>query len=262
MTAYSPDPRDLGSGTRDGTDRATPLARRARYSRWDGTQRLPDLDAGEIMDALSDDVMAEGDLAAALRRLMERGWRTDDPTRPDLAGLRDLMDRLERQRETALERYGLDDVLGDIRRELEDIVADERRGVERRLDDASAPGEDADLRAMLRDVAAKRLDQLDGLPADIGERLRGLQEYDFLEPSARERFEALTDRLRRQVLDQYVAGMSDAIRQMSPEDLDANREMVRDLNAIDPGADRGRRSRCERLPGEARSLLPGRSNLR
>ena len=33
------------------------------------------------MDALSDDVMAEGDLADALRRLMERGWRTGDPTR-------------------------------------------------------------------------------------------------------------------------------------------------------------------------------------
>ena len=59
---------------------------------------------------------------------------------------------------------------------------------------------------MLRDVAAKRLDQLDGLPADIGERIRGLQDYDFLEPAARERFDELVERLRAQVLDQYVAG--------------------------------------------------------
>ena len=35
---------------------------------------------------------------------------------------------------------------------------------------------------MLRDVAARRLDQLDGLPGDLGERIRGLQDYDFLEP--------------------------------------------------------------------------------
>ena len=142
MTAYSPDPRDLTAFDRArasrSQDAADILARRARYSAWDGSQQVADLDADEIIDALSDDVMAEGDLAEALRRLMERGWRTGDPTRPDLAGLRDLMDRLERRREEALERYGLGDVLGDIRRELDEIVAQERSGVERRLEEASA----------------------------------------------------------------------------------------------------------------------------
>ncbi len=237
MTAYSPDPRDLSAVDRvlAGHDASGPgaLARRARYSRWDGSQHLADLDADEIMDALSEDVMAEGDLAEALRRLMDRGWRTGDPTRSDLAGLRDLMDRLERRREEALERYGLGDVLGDIRRELDEIVAQERSGVERRLAEASADGgADADLREMLRDVAARRLDQLDGLPADIGERLRGLGDYDFLEPEARQRYDDLAGKLRSQMLDQYVAGMSDAIRSMRPEDLAANREMVRDLNEL------------------------------
>jgi uncharacterized protein with von Willebrand factor type A (vWA) domain len=237
MTAYSPDPRDLTALDRAraslSRDAADILAPRARYSAWDGTQLVADLDADEIIDALSDDVMAEGDLAEALRRLMERGWRTGDPTRPDLAGLRDLMDRLERRREEALERYGLGDVLGDIRRELDEIVAQERSGVERRLEEASAEGtDDADLREMLRDVAAKRLDQLDGLPADIGERLRGLGDYDFLEPEARQRYDDLVGKLRGQMLDQYVAGMSDAIRSMSPEDLAANREMVRELNEL------------------------------
>jgi uncharacterized protein with von Willebrand factor type A (vWA) domain len=274
VTAYSPDPRDLGpelEGARRAagaprSDSTTPsadgLARAARYSRWDGSQHVADLEADEILDALADDVMAEGDLSEALRRLMDRGWRTGDPTRGDLTGLRDLMDRLERRREEALERYGLDDVLGDIRRELDDIVAEERSGVERRLDDASrAPGDrtesgessgtqppgqrmedggpsgddrldDAALRSMLRDVAARRLDQLDSLPADIGERIRGLQDYDFLEPNARERFDELVKRLQGQVLDQFVEGMSDAIRSMTPEDLAANREMVRDLNEL------------------------------
>jgi uncharacterized protein with von Willebrand factor type A (vWA) domain len=283
VTAYSPDPRDLGpeldparrsagsgrSGSgRTGrsagpTEAADALARAARYSAWDGSQQVAELDADEILNALADDVMSEGDLAEALRRLMDRGWRTGDPTRPDLTGLRDLMDRLERRREEALERYGLDDVLGDVRRELDEIVAEERAGVERRLDeasrrpddradpaaaatqDASAAGQqdeagtpdadrldDAGLRRMLRDVAAKRLDQLDAMPSDLGERIRGLQDYDFLEPNARERFDELVKRLQGQVLDQFVAGMSDAIRSMTPEDLAANREMVRDLNEL------------------------------
>ena len=265
MTGYSPDPRDLGgrvppvrSRGGAGDDALAALARRARFSRWDGSQQVPDLDADEILDQLSNDVMAEGDVAEALRRLMERGWRSGDPTRPDLPGLQDLMDRLARQREELRGKYDLGDVLGDIRRELEEIVAQERAGVERRLERSSAappdpadaappdpasagadpadaaPPEpiDPDLRKMLRDVAAKRLDQLDALPRDVGERIRDLREYDFLEPEARARFDELVERLGKQVLDQFVGGMSDAIRSMTPEDLEANRDMVRDLNDL------------------------------
>jgi uncharacterized protein with von Willebrand factor type A (vWA) domain len=225
---FSPDPGDLEA--LDGT--SATLARRARYSRWDGRQTLPDFDADEILAALSDDVMAEGDLSEALRRLMERGWRSGDPTRPDLAGLHDLMDRLTRRREELRERYGLGDVLGDIRRELDEIVDQERTGVERRLEQSGAAQADPDLERMLRDVAAKRLDQLDALPPDVGERIRDLREYDFLEPAARERFDALVERLGQQVLDQFVQGMGDAVRSMTPEDLAANRAMVRDLNEL------------------------------
>jgi uncharacterized protein with von Willebrand factor type A (vWA) domain len=247
VTAYSPDPRDLAADVPSrapGTASGGPIAR-ARYSRWDGSQQVADLDADEILAALADDVMAQGDLAAALRRLMERGWRTGDATRGDLAGLRDLMDRLERRRAEMLERYQLRDVLADVRRELDEIVEQERRGLARRLDEAAAtadpaatrdpgpdPASDPALRSMLRDVAARRLDQLDALPGDMGGRIRGLEEYDFLEPDARRRFDELVQRLRQQVLDQYVSGMSDAIRSMKPEDLAANREMVRDLNEL------------------------------
>src|SRR3954454_18737463 len=183
MTAgYVPDPRDLdGPGaTPAGRDRL--LARAARYARWDGTQSIPALDADEILDAMADDVMAEGDLSEALRRLMERGWRTSDPTRPDLAGLDDLRERLRRRRDELQERYQLRDVLADVRQELDEIVAQERAGIERRLDEAAAPpnaakpdgsqdaarpdpppagpvreaSPDAALRAMLRDAAARR----------------------------------------------------------------------------------------------------------
>ena len=232
MTAYSPDPRDLTGRVPQSDDAVAQLARRARYSRWDGTQRLPDLDADEILKALSDDVMAEGDLAEALRRLMERGWRSGDPTRPDMAGLQDLMERLAKRREDLRERYDLGDVLGDIRRELEDIIADERAGVERRLQNAAHDAPDPATGRAAQDLASRRLDKLDSLPSDLGERIRDLREYDFLEPDARQRFDELVERLSKQVLDQFVSGMSDAIRSMTPEDLAANREMVRDLNEL------------------------------
>ena len=47
-----------------------------------------------------------------------------------------------------------------------------------------------------------------------------------------DRFDELVATLQRQVLDQFVGGMADRIRSMTPEDLAANREMVRDLNEL------------------------------
>jgi uncharacterized protein with von Willebrand factor type A (vWA) domain len=236
MTAYSPDPRDLDASARGIEARDPLLARAARYARWDGTQSIPALDADEILDALADDIMAEGDLAEALRRLMDRGWRSADPTRPDLAGLEDLRQRLRQRREDLQSRYQLRDVLADVRQELEEIVDDERAGIERRLDEAARPSDgspaDPAMRAMLRDAAARRHDQLEALPRDVGGRIRALEEYDFMEPAARDRFGALTERLRRQTLDRFVDGLSEAIQSTTPEELQANREMVRDLNAL------------------------------
>jgi uncharacterized protein with von Willebrand factor type A (vWA) domain len=322
---YTPDRRDLrdAGGGIEPSERSP--ARAARYSQWDGSQAVPDLAADEILDALADDMMAEGDLEAALRRLMERGWRSTDATRGDMAGVRDLLDRLARRREELLDRYKLGDVLGDVRRELDEIVAEERSGVEARLDraaggrgraatpaqedprapqdrsgvegssmhdpsggrpdggssggrpdggssggrpdggsDAPAGAEEAvdpALRAMLRDAAAKRLDQLDELPPDVGGRIRSLEEYDFMESGARERFEALVEKLRRQVLDQFVGGMSDAIRSTTPEELAANREMVRDLNQLLQERVAGRDPDISEFMARHGSFFPGAQTL-
>ena len=92
MTAYSPDPRDLGPAgaagrarapaAGHGDDDAATLARGRGSPAGTARQAVPDLDADEILSALSDDVMAEGDLAEALRRL--HGARlAQRATRPD-----------------------------------------------------------------------------------------------------------------------------------------------------------------------------------
>ena len=46
-----------------------------RYSRWDGSQQLPSFDADDVLDALSEDILAEGDVRRALQQLMQRGLR-------------------------------------------------------------------------------------------------------------------------------------------------------------------------------------------
>ena len=85
---------------------------------------------------------------------------------------------------------------------------------------------------MASDIAAKRQEQLDHLPADVGGKIRGLSDYDFMDQDARQRFEELLDRLRKQVLDAQFSGLSDALKGMTQDDLAANRDMIRELNSL------------------------------
>ena len=114
---------------------------------------------------------------------------------------------------------------------------------------------------MLRDAAARRLDQLDALPRDVGGQIKGLQEYDFLEPDARTRFDELVKKLQKQVLDQYVAGLSEAIQGITPEDLAANREMVRDLNQLLQERLAGRDPDASDFLAKHGRFFPGAQNL-
>jgi uncharacterized protein with von Willebrand factor type A (vWA) domain len=206
-----------------------------RYTRWDGRQRLPELAADDVLDAVADDLLSEGELSDALARLFERGMRPPAGVPGErLAGLGELRRRLARARQELLARHGLGDVLAEVRRELEELLAIERRGIERRLGGANmAPAEpDTRLRDLASDLASRRQAELDRLPAETGGRIRGLEDYDFLEPDARQRFDALLERLQRQMLGAYFEGLSDAIRGVTPDQLSQNREMVRDLNRL------------------------------
>ena len=204
---------------------------RFRYARWDGTQRLDELSADDVLGELADDLLAESDLNAALARLLSRGMRPSGDRMQRMRGLNDLLRRLEEAREQLLSRYQLNDVLSDVRAELDEIVAAEKRTVDRRLA-ATPPTDQPELAELASNVAARRQRQLEALPTDIGGRIRALSDYEFMDTDARERFDALLDRLRRQVLDAHFAGLSDALRGVTPENLAANREMVRELNAL------------------------------
>src|SRR5438105_2673949 len=87
---------------------------RFRYSRWDGTQSLDTLDADEVLEALSDDLMSYGDLSAALQRLYRWGpgdmqglkQSIQSMTQQDLGAVREMVRDLNRMLEQR--RQGLD----------------------------------------------------------------------------------------------------------------------------------------------------------
>ena len=105
------------------------------YSRWDGTQNIEGLEADDVLKALSDDYLENGNLQQAMRRLMQNGIPRDNGNRT--MGLRELMERMREQRNQQLNRYNMaSGVMDDLREKLEEIKQLEREGIQDRLDGA------------------------------------------------------------------------------------------------------------------------------
>jgi len=186
-----------------------------RYSRWDGTQAIPDLDADDVLDEIADDVLGYGDLKSALQRLLQQGMRPPDG-RP-MRGLKDLLDRLRQQRQQRLSRYDLGGSLEDIAKKLDDVVKTERAGIERDLE--GRPRE-------------RRRQALEQIPPDAAGRLRELQNYDFHDAQAKQKFDDLLASLRAQAMQPFMQGMKNTLGNMTPEMLKSMREMIQDLNRM------------------------------
>ncbi|QBD78074.1 VWA domain-containing protein [Ktedonosporobacter rubrisoli] len=109
------------------------------YSRWDGTQRIEGLDADDILKALSDDYLENGNLQQALKRLMQEGVRGENGQRA--MGLREMMERMRNMRGEQLNRYNMaSGVMDDLREKLEEVKRLEREGIQQRLENQS-PGQ-------------------------------------------------------------------------------------------------------------------------
>ncbi len=200
---------------------------RARYSRWDGTQRGFDLDADAVMAELSDDLTHHGDANAALRRMLQEGFRDRNGAR--VQGTRELLERLRQQRRERLEQRDLGGVYEDIAQRLREVVDIERAGIDA-LEEAARASGDQRRTEVVGEAAAERRLQLDLLPPDLSGQVRALSAYDFASPEARERFEALIEELRAEVARSSFEQMAGAMGNVSPEELARTKDMLAELN--------------------------------
>jgi uncharacterized protein with von Willebrand factor type A (vWA) domain len=202
---------------------------RARYSRWDGTQAGFELDADDILSEITDDLLYHGDLNAALRRMMQSGFRDQNGER--LAGMRELMEKLRRRRKDELEKYDLGGVYDDIARELREVVDQERQGIDQLEQEARQSG-DQRRQEITEQVAQEKRMQLDLLPPDLAGQVRELSEYEFTSSEARERFDELMDKLRQQLMQSYFNQMAGAMQDVSPEQMQRMKDMLSALNQM------------------------------
>src|SRR5213078_1317598 len=199
------------------------------YSRWDGTQVGFELDADDILSEITDDLLYHGDLNAALRRLLQSGFRDKNGER--LAGMRELLERLRRRRKDELERYDLGGVYDDVAQELRDVVDMERAGIDELEREARESG-DARRQEITEQVATERRMKLDLLPPDLAGQVRELSEYDFTSSEAREKFDELMDKLRQQLMQSYFNQMAGAMQDVSPEQMQRMKDMLSALNQM------------------------------
>jgi len=240
-----------------------------RYAEWDDTQQVAPFDADDVMDAMADKLIEDGDLQRALNDMYRRGDRGALDDR--LKGLREMMERLRQQRMEQLQRHDLNSIMDDINERLDDVVNTEQAGIDRRLEEASSPpsadnenttaSDNEALRKMLEKMADRKREQLGELPQDAPGRLKGLSEYDFMDDEARQKFQDLQQMLQQQVLNSYFQGMQQAIQEMTPEDLARTRDMVRDLNQMLEDRIQGREPKFNEFMDKYGDMFPGVQNL-
>ncbi len=202
---------------------------RFRYSRWDGTQVGFELDVDDVLSELTNDILYNGDVNSALRRMLQQGFRDRNEER--VQGIRELLEQLRRRRQERLEQHDLGGAYDDIAQELRRVVERERASLDELVDEARRSG-DGRRQEITEQVATERRMQLDLLPPDLAGQVRALQDYEFTSTEAREQFEGLLDRLRQQLMQSYFNSMSEALQNPDPQQLQRMKDMFDALNRM------------------------------
>jgi uncharacterized protein with von Willebrand factor type A (vWA) domain len=192
---------------------------RIRYSRWDDTQDPfgPDVAAGDLLDAMSEELLAGDGAEFAMRRLLRRGMRGS------FSGLDALRARLRQRRREEQDRLNLAGPLEEVRRRLDDILERERTTL------SFDPSDDARMREAF----------LDALPPDAPGKIGELREYRFSDQQAQREFDELMEFLKNEVLNSYFRAMTQGMQNMSPEEMQALKDMLAELNQMIEARERG-----------------------
>lgn len=202
------------------------MARRFDYSRWDGSQEGFELDADAILGEINDDLLYHGDVGAALRKMMQSGFK--DRRGREVSGLRQLLEQLRERRRESQQRYDLGGPFSEIARQLDEVVETERQGLEELASEAAASGDERRQQVTSEVVSAKEM-ELGLLPDDLAGKVRALSSYEFTSSQARQRFEELMESLRQEVVQSYLDETAAAMAEMGPE---AREHLRRALDAL------------------------------
>ena len=145
----------------------------ARYTQWDGTQKLR-LDADKVFEKLAEYLSYTDDIRQAMDWMMRQGMDFDDVK---VMGLEEFLEQLRQEMRQRYRDFNLRNALSEMEERLEQILERERR----KLDE---------LRGQKPGVEEKE-QQLKHIPRRLSEALRKLESYDFEDAGAKADFEEL-----------------------------------------------------------------------
>ncbi|MGB3330561.1 MAG: hypothetical protein WBA46_16495, partial [Thermomicrobiales bacterium] len=178
------------------------------YTQWDGTGDLP-LAPDDLMESISEDLLRHGDINLALQRAFRWGFQGQDGNHAE--GLRDLIKRLQQQRQEMLDRWDFDSIANDIRKRLDEIVQKERGTLDARKAAAEEAASDDFDPAMARDFLDRKERTLDDLPDNPAQKIDALRDYGFVDQGAQADFDALLQQMQQQMADSLFNSMKNAL---------------------------------------------------
>ncbi len=152
----------------------------------------PRADAGAGVDEIGKRILAGESVRDALRDVLRSGSQ-------DRKGLAEMARQLRERRKQLRESGQMNGLLDDLRSMLESAVDLERAAL------FPDPSDDARFAEAI----------LDALPNDVPRAMAELNNYSWRSPEAAEMFRQMQERLRRDVIDQQFAGLSQSAQNMA-----------------------------------------------
>jgi uncharacterized protein with von Willebrand factor type A (vWA) domain len=184
----------------------------------------------QLMDALSDYLTEDGDVARAMQMLMQRGMAAGAQK---MQGARDMLEQLRQRKQQQLDKYDLNSLLNELRDRLDELLQQERQTIAEQLQGGPSSSADAPAPGSLQRQAAtaeQRREFLENLPHSLPQQIQSLRQYDFLDPQAAHAFQELLGELQKRAMGSQVNGRSAASEPSAADEAEAQHDMYRDLN--------------------------------
>lgn len=212
-----------------------------RYSEWDGSQKLFDMDPDKLMDELDRLMMRYGDVSQALRAMRRNGdWNGQQRQMPSLDR---LLQQMRQMRQNKLNRYDMGSIMDGIREKLDEIIKTEKQGIQKQVNDAKEKAKAGNSQGLSPELteklskatenrAAQNLDKLSKLPPNPGGQMKELMQYDFMDNDARQMFQDLLDQLKKNAMQSYMRDLTQRLKGMDANSMAAMRNLMEGINQM------------------------------
>ncbi|MCX6024254.1 MAG: VWA domain-containing protein, partial [Chloroflexi bacterium] len=113
------------------------------------------------------------------------------------------------------------------------------------------------LMKFLQKSAEEKRQFLSDLPEDAPSQIQKLQDYEFMDPEAKRKFDELMEMLKQQVMDSMFNDMKQGMENMTPEQMQRMQDMLKQLNRMMKDKLQGKEPNFEQFKEQFGDMFPG-----